>query len=364
MTRVSACLRRAPAGVTLPEALVAIVLLVVLASAVAGVIVIQAKSAHAQPDAVDVQQRARFAIDTIAAALRAAGAGPEYGPAPGPLRLYLPPVMPRRIGATGADAFSMARGDAISIISVPTTSVQSALRDPVTSAADGVAPVIAPTCTPGDPACGIRPGMALLLFDRRARFDLMTVASVAVDRASIRLWQSNPAFGYPAGAALARADVGLYYFDPAARQIRSSDGDGADAPLVDHVAGLSFEYFGDPESPASPRPPAGIANCLYDELGVRRPTVSLAPGGRALIPLPLGMFADGPWCGAGDLQFDADLLRIRSVRVTVRVQTAGVMRRGRGGDYASPGQGRDALALVPDLSMTIDVAPRNMQGGR
>jgi prepilin-type N-terminal cleavage/methylation domain-containing protein len=364
MTRDSERLSRAPLGFTLPEALVAMVLLAVLAGAVAGVIVIQTRSAHAQPDAVDVQQRARFAIEVIGAALRAAGAGAEYGPDPGPLRLYLPPVLPRRIGAAAADLFSTARLDAISIVSIPATSVQTALRDAVTSPADGVAPVIAQTCTPGDPVCGIRPGMPLLLFDRRARFDVLSVASVAGDRASVRLWHANPSFDYPAGASVARADVAVYYLDAAARQIRSSDGDGSDTPLIDGAVGLAFEYFGDPEPPMSPKPPAGIANCLYDELGVRRPAVSLAPGGRALIPLSLGMFTDGPWCGAGDLQFDADVLRVRSVRVTVRVQATGVMARGRGGDYASPGQGRDALALVPDLSMTIDVAPRNMQGGR
>ena len=364
MTRVGGRLRFAPAGFTLPETLVAILLLMVLAGAVAGALVIQTRSAHAQPDAADVQQRARFAIDAIATALRAAGAGAEYGPAQGPLRLYLPPVLPRRIGAAGADAFSTARADAISIVSIAGTSVQTALRDAVTSVVDGVVPVIASTCMAGDPICGVRPGMPLLVFDRRARFDLLSVASVTGDRASVRLWHANPAFDYSPGAALARADVALYYFDAAARQIRSSDGDGADAPLVDNVVGLSFEYFGDPEPPMAPRPPVGIANCLYDELGARRPALSLPPGGRALIHLPLGMFADGPWCGAGELQFDVDLLRIRSVRVTVRVQATGVMTRGRGADYASPGLGRGALALVPDLAMTIDVAPRNMQSGR
>jgi hypothetical protein len=31
------------------------------------------------------------------------------------------------------------------------------------------------------------------------------------------------------------------------------------------------------------------------------------------------MFQDGPWCGSGDNEFDADLLRIRKVRVTLRM---------------------------------------------
>ena len=39
------------------------------------------------------------------------------------------------------------------------------------------------------------------------------------------------------------------------------------------------------------------------------------------------MFTDGPWCGGGTTRFDADLLRIRLVRVTLRVQaTAATMR--------------------------------------
>ena len=34
------------------------------------------------------------------------------------------------------------------------------------------------------------------------------------------------------------------------------------------------------------------------------------------------ILTDGPYCGSGDNQFDADLLRVRKVRVTLRMQAA------------------------------------------
>ena len=361
MTR-SREVRRGEAGLTLPEALVAVLLLSLVVAAAAGVISVQTKVAHAQPEVLDVQQRARFAIDSIATALRSAGAGQDYGALPGPLRLYIAPLLPRKIGATGADAWSVARGSAISILSVPSTSVQTSLRDPVSGAAAGVTPRIAGVCLPA--VCGLRPDMPLIVFDRRARFDLMSVTAVGVDRADIRLWHPGGVFEYSAGAALTRVDVVIYYFDPASRQIRQSDGDRTDVPLVDNVTDLSFQFFGDPAPPESPQPPLGTANCLYDSVGARHPAVTLSPGSRALVPLSLNMLGDGPWCGSGDLQFDADLLRIRSVRVGVRVQTSSHMRRAIGADYTIAGAGRDASTAVPDFSITVDVAPRNMQGGR
>ncbi len=351
-------------GFTLAEALVGILLLGVLAGSVAGVIAMQTRTASAQPEAVDVQQRARFALDTIASALRAAGAGMDYGPASGPLRQYLPPVLPRRIGATGADAWSTARANAISIVTMPSSSVQTTLREPITSAADPLVPNVVATCIPGDVLCGLRIDMPVMVFDSRARFSLMTVASLLPDRAHVTYWHPASPLDYSPGAAVSRVEVSIFHFDGSVGQVRVSDGDGSDVPLIDNAVGLSFEYFGDPEPPMSPKPPAGLDNCLYDTAGVRVGAVTLAPGGRVLVPLPLTLFADGPWCGTGHLRFDADLLRVRSVRATVRVQTAAIMSRGRGAQYAAPGLGRAALSLVPDLSMTIDVAPRNMQGGR
>jgi hypothetical protein len=35
--------------------------------------------------------------------------------------------------------------------------------------------------------------------------------------------------------------------------------------VIDNVVGVQFEYFGDPNPPIAPKPPMGIANCLYDD---------------------------------------------------------------------------------------------------
>ena len=37
---------------------------------------------------------------------------------------------------------------------------------------------------------------------------------------------------------------------------------------------------------------------------------------------------DGPWCGGGDNEFDADLMRISKVRVTLRMQASDASLRG------------------------------------
>jgi hypothetical protein len=71
----------------------------------------------------------------------------------------------------------------------------------------------------------------------------------------------------------------------------------------------------------------------------------LPADGGSLAILPLDLFRDGPWCGDGENRFDADLLRIRKVRVTLRMQAANEVMRGR---------------KVADFSLSFEVAPRNM----
>jgi hypothetical protein len=86
------------------------------------------------------------------------------------------------------------------------------------------------------------------------------------------------------------------------------DGDRSDVPLVDHVADMQVAYVAD------------------------EPTSLLTPA----------ELADGPVVGESPNRFDADLLRVRRVRVTLRLQ----------GDSSS--------ASVGDLVGTIEVSPPNM----
>jgi hypothetical protein len=124
---------------------------------------------------------------------------------------------------------------------------------------------------------------------------------------------------------------------------------------------LKFEYFGDPNPPVLPKPPAGEANCLYDAAGnyVNMPT--LTPDEGSLAPLPAAMLKDGPMCGGGNNAFDADLLRIRKVRVIMRVQAANPALRGADTAlFKHPGTSRGGEKFVPDYTVSFEVSPRNL----
>ena len=160
------------------------------------------------------------------------------------------------------------------------------------------------------------------------------------------------------------AETHVYWFDQAAHQLRHYDGDLTDVPVVDNVVGVRFDYFGDPTPPSQPRPPAGVANCLYDAAGTRLPMPTLVPEGGSLAALPAAMLADGPWCGEGLNRFDADLLRVRQVRVMLRVQASASSFRAAGPAFSVPGTATSALRTLPDLAITFDVTPRNFSGVR
>jgi hypothetical protein len=85
------------------------------------------------------------------------------------------------------------------------------------------------------------------------------------------------------------------------------------------------------------------------------------------VKLDPGMLKDGPWCpdAASPTRFDADLFRIRRVRVNVRVQAALDNLRGPAGLlFTRGGTSTTTERWVPDQEIRFDVTPRNLNLGR
>ena len=203
--------------------------------------------------------------------------------------------------------------------------------------------------------------MGALIFDASGRFDLFTVSNVTGPESALRPRGSPSGHAYLAGAVAAEVQARTYYFDTATKQLRQYDTDVTDVPLLDDVTELRVEYFGTPGSPTLPKPPIGEGNCLYDAAGQALPGGSVLPAGpEGLAELPLELFRDGPWCGTGAAQFDADLLRIRRVRVTIGAQASSAASRSGGPGFSSPGTSRSSWRRVPDVVVSVDVAPRNL----
>ena len=102
---------------------------------------------------------------------------------------------------------------------------------------------------------------------------------------------------------------------PGTFQLMQYDGGLSDLPMLDHVVRLSFDYFG------------------------------RAPGGGPLVRLEPATLVDGPWMeDASHRTFDADLLRVREIRASLRLEgTDPWLRR-----------------LVPDEEIVLHIAMRNI----
>jgi prepilin-type N-terminal cleavage/methylation domain-containing protein len=352
-------------GFTLIESLVALSLVVLTTGAVFSLVNPGTTSSRTQPEAVDMQQRARVASDLLFRDLFMAGAGTYTGPAGGPLTNYFAPIIPRRMGRLSPDAHTVARADAITIAYVPGTSSQTTTRETLPVNAADLAVENLANCPQGQELCGLGVDARVLIHDDRGHFDFFTIAEVRNDAGRIdhrNRWFSHP---YDRGAVVSQAESHTYYFDRVSRQLRHYDGYQTDVPVVDNVVGLQFEYFGEPSPPVAPKPAVGVANCLYDEAGSHVGGFAALPAtGGSLAPLPLSMLNDGPWCGESHSRFDADLLRVRKVRVTLRVQASQAGFRGTGADFVEGGFNRSGPRNLADYTVQFEVSPRNMNLGR
>ena len=359
MIRERSPLKTSESGFSLVELWLATTLVLIVVGGMVGLVNLALQIAQAQPEQIDMQQRARFGMSLLYRDLLNAGAGLDAGPSTGALVAYFPPVLPRRIGALSSDAPETARADVLTIIRVPELAAQSTLLEPM---ADGLMMVQdGPACPIGQPACGFGAGMAALVFDAAGHFDLFTVLAVAGPAATLRHRGPSGAYPYRETALAAQADVQTYYVNAVARQLRRYDSDRTDVPVIDDVIGMRAEYFGLPNPPRFPKPPLGEANCLYDAAGIPVSGLTmLAATSGPYASLPVAMFTDGPWCGAGDTRFDADLLRIRQVRISLQVQASASALRATGTGFAVGGTSRSAWRALSDVEVAFDVVPRNL----
>jgi hypothetical protein len=355
---------RADAGFSLIETLFATALMLVITGAMFGYVNPGTTISRTQPEAMDMQQRARIASDMLFRDFFMAGAGVYAGPQTGALTSFFAPIIPRRMGLNNADAYNVVRPDAVTISYIPNTYSQTTIRDAMPQSSAELKVEDIPNCPKHDQLCGFEAGMTVLIFDNEGHFDFFTLTEVQDDAGHLQHRDQGLNYPYQAGAIVVEADSHTYYYDSVNHQLRHYDGYLKDTSIVDNVVGVNFEYFGDPNPPRLPKPPVGTANCLYDAAGTFVGGSVLTPEGGSLAALPLSMLNDGPWCGANNNRFDADLLRIKKVRATVRVQASQSALRGTGSGFTVAGTGTSALGVLRDYTLSFDVSPRNMNLGR
>ncbi len=381
-------------GFTLVELLVATAIVLIVTAGLFALVSPGASGSRTRAAAVDIQQRMRAASEALAADLAAAGTGPVNGISGHAIGAVAATVLPFRVGWRG-DPDGTARSDALTVLASPGLLPATRLVDAWNPGAGPANVALVAGCPVGDPSCGFRAGGAVLLVDGRGQSDAFRIDAVDGTLLSLVPRGRTSGRGFPAGAAVVPVVVGVYYFKPDAAadsgQLMSGDGDLSDLPLVDHVVRLSFQLMGDPRPPAvmpgpgpprasygpSPPPvgeddardgwPAG-ENCTFTATpaGHVSRLAALRPG-TGLVPLAAAVLTDGPWCpdAAAPGRYDADLLRVRAVRVTLRLEaTASELRGSDPRLFAHPGSSRDRSSPAADQEVTFDVVPRALQLGR
>jgi hypothetical protein len=397
------------AGFSVLEISIAIAVLLVVTAVVFAIINPAEGALAAAPEAADMQQRLRGATDTLFRTLMMAGAGPYLDGPAGALHMFFAPVQPFRRGVIGDAVPGSYTTDTITVYYVPVTAMQTTTSAHVIAANAALRVNLDPGC-PKDPdgtlkpLCGCEPGMSLLIFDQAGRYDVFTVASM--DGEVARLVVHKPARSattvYPAGSRVVEVVERTFalHIDvhrKLSRLISYDGSDRADVPVVDNVAAVKFEYFGEPRPPEFHQPvdgrtgfwktsygpeppPAGVRwtaypegeSCTFvvDASGKQLPRLSVlddGSSGHSLVKLTEEQLTDGPWCPdtMSPDRFDADLLRIRAIGVTLRIQAALDALRGPAGLlFLNAGTAARASRWVPDQEVRFDVTPRNLNLAR
>lgn len=344
----------------------------------------------------DMQQRLRVGVDTLTRDLAMAGSGAYAAGRTGPLIYAFAPVLPFRQGQSGADPVGTFRFDTITLISVPSTAAQTTLQADLMAGDVVLHTATAPGCPAGSNLCRFVAGMTIIVYDDTGNIGTFTIAAVDDAAAQLTLTArpaNTAATTYTRGSNVIEASLHVYYLktDLVAQTFQLMHYDGttnSDVPVLDHTVGLTFEFHGDPLPPAlvavgdssyGPAPPAigtqttaypAGENCAFlidASTGEQVPRLQTLASATALAPLTAAQLVDGPWCPdvLNPNRWDADLLRIRRVAVTIRVEAALSALRGPAGVlFTHAGTSREPMRWAPDQEIRFQVSPRNMSLAR
>ena len=354
----------------------------------------------AENERADQQQRLRVAVNAISRDLALAGAGAHLGNSPGPLGLFVASVFPFRQGALTPDPPGTVRADTLTVLYVPPqTAAQTTLQQPLVARSGTAFVNLDAGCPSADSTCGFAAGMDVMVYDDTGAYDTFRVASVQPGALDLQHDMPDTPQSYAAGAQIAEAVSHTYSLktDPLTDtfQLTHYDGVSSEAAVVDHAVGLTFEYFGDPLPPIllrpvtdptgpwttyGPRPPrrnvrstayAAGENCVFridPTTGLHMPRLAqLGNGSASLVKLTEAQLNDGPWCPdeTNQHRYDADLLRIRRVSVTLRIEASLTAFRGPAGIlFTRGGSSRSARQWVADQEIRFDISPKNLSVSR
>lgn len=215
-------------GFSLVELLVALVICSIISAAIAALVPPLRAAFEQTPAALELQQRGRTAIDTIALAVRSAG----IIDAVPPLVLSVPD--------SSGDRFTRLLAIARTLHAAEGTlhsDQQGSSGDLLLSES---------SCPAVPDVCGFTQGASAVIADGAGRFDVFTVT--ATNNGSNSLSSSESfAQPYPVGSLVVEVDAHTFRLDaqPDGSQtlVRETLA-GAIQPIVDHVAGLSFDASG------------------------------------------------------------------------------------------------------------------------
>ena len=397
MTRV-----RSEAGFTLVELLIATLIMMSVTGAIFSVMNPSQGMFQTQPEVSDLQQRLRVGVDTLHKDLVMAGAGTYTGQAAGALSYFFAPIMPYRAFGDGTDPSRGVyyRRDTISLLYVPPTPAQTTVSQPMPPNSAELKVTPQPNCPKNhqEQLCGFDEGNRLIIFDGGGNWDTFTVTQVQDAAAHLQHRGQDFTVAYAAGSNVTQVASAMYYLrvDDAAKtyQLMYEDGWNDPLPVVDNVVKLEFQYFGESQPPVLTGkalasvpgpwttygpvpPPLGTTrngwpageNCTFMVSGGQHvPRLAqLSAGGVGQVEITESMLTDGPWCPdpAKPNRYDADLLRVRRVRVTLRVQAALAALRGPAGAlFTKGGTAKAGDRFIPDQELQFDVTPRNLNLGR